>query len=299
MLGDHVAQKGSLVSENILRFDISQPEAITKSQLEEVERIVNAKVRENIQVIIEEMDIESAKAKGAMALFGEKYGEVVRVVEMSDFSIELCGGTHVKQTGDIGLFKITSEGAVAAGVRRIEAVTGENAIAWLHTLQQAVQQSAELLKADSHSFVEKIVQLQEKAKRTEKELQQLKDKLAAQAGSDLAKQATQINGVNVVIQQLENVEPKALRTMVDDLKNQLGSAVVVFATTAEDKVNLIVGVTKDLTDKVNAGQLVGAMAEKVGGKGGGRPDMAMAGGSEPQHLLQALSLAQEWITAKL
>lgn len=234
-----------------------------------------------------------------MALFGEKYGEVVRVVEMSDFSIELCGGTHVKQTGDIGLFKITSEGAVAAGVRRIEAVTGENAIAWLHTLQQAVQQSAELLKADSHSFVEKIVQLQEKAKRTEKELQQLKDKLAAQAGSDLAKQATQINGVNVVIQQLENVEPKALRTMVDDLKNQLGSAVVVFATTAEDKVNLIVGVTKDLTDKVNAGQLVGAMAEKVGGKGGGRPDMAMAGGSEPQHLLQALSLAQEWITAKL
>ncbi len=138
-----------------------------------------------------------------------------------------------------------------------------------------------------------------KAKRTEKELQQLKDKLAAQAGSDLAKQATQINGVNVVIQQLENVEPKALRTMVDDLKNQLGSAVVVFATTAEDKVNLIVGVTKDLTDKVNAGQLVGAMAEKVGGKGGGRPDMAMAGGSEPQHLLQALSLAQEWITAKL
>ncbi|GAB1670466.1 alanine--tRNA ligase [Mannheimia haemolytica] len=299
VLGDHVAQKGSLVSENILRFDISQPEAITKSQLEEVERIVNAKVRENIQVIIEEMDIESAKAKGAMALFGEKYGEVVRVVEMSDFSIELCGGTHVKQTGDIGLFKITSEGAVAAGVRRIEAVTGENAIAWLHTLQQAVQQSAELLKADSHSFVEKIVQLQEKAKRTEKELQQLKDKLAAQAGSDLAKQATQINGVNVVIQQLENVEPKALRTMVDDLKNQLGSAVVVFATTAEDKVNLIVGVTKDLTDKVNAGQLVGAMAEKVGGKGGGRPDMAMAGGSEPQHLLQALSLAQEWITAKL
>lgn len=299
VLGEHVTQKGSLVSEQLLRFDISQPEAISKTQLEEVERIVNAKVRENIQVVIEEMDIEAAKAKGAMALFGEKYGDIVRVVDMSEFSIELCGGTHVKQTGDIGLFKITSEGAVAAGIRRIEAVTGENAIAWLHNLQQAVQQSAELLKADSNSLAEKIAQLQEKAKRTEKELQQLKDKLASQAGADLAKQATQINGVNVVIQQLENVEPKALRTMVDDLKNQLGSAIIVFATKADDKVNLIVGVTKELTQKVNAGELVGAMAQKVGGKGGGRPDMAMAGGTEPQNLQEALTLAQDWISAKL
>ncbi|MDD0824922.1 alanine--tRNA ligase [Mannheimia sp. AT1] len=299
VLGDHVTQKGSLVSENVLRFDISQPEAITKVQLEEVERIVNTKVRENINVVIQEMDIESAKAKGAMALFGEKYGDVVRVVEMSEFSIELCGGTHVKQTGDIGLFKITSEGAVAAGVRRIEALTGENAIAWLQNLQQAMQQSAELLKADSNSLVEKILQLQEKAKRTEKELQQLKEKQAAQAGADLAKQATQINGVNVVIQQLENVEPKALRTMVDDLKNQLGSAIIVFIANTDGKVNLIAGVTKDLTNKVNAGELVGAMAQKVGGKGGGRPDMAMAGGSEPESIPQALALAQDWITAKL
>ncbi|QLB14869.1 alanine--tRNA ligase [Mannheimia granulomatis] len=299
VLGDHVAQKGSLVSEQILRFDISQPEAITKAQLEEVERIVNAKVRENIQVVIEEMDIESAKAKGAMALFGEKYGDVVRVVDIPEFSIELCGGTHIRQTGDIGLFKITSEGAVAAGIRRIEAVTGENAIVWLHNLQQAVQQSAELLKADSNSLAEKIIQLQEKAKRTEKELQQLQSKFAAQAGADLAKQATQVNGVNVVIQQLENVEPKALRTMVDDLKNQLGTAVIVFGSNAEDKVNLIVGVTKDLTHKVNAGELVGAMAQKVGGKGGGRPDMAMAGGSEPQNLPSALALATEWISTKL
>ncbi|QIM66537.1 alanine--tRNA ligase [Mannheimia granulomatis] len=299
VLGDHVAQKGSLVSEQILRFDISQPEAITKAQLEEVERIVNAKVRENIQVVIEEMDIESAKAKGAMALFGEKYGDVVRVVDIPEFSIELCGGTHIGQTGDIGLFKITSEGAVAAGIRRIEAVTGENAIVWLHNLQQAVQQSAELLKADSNSLAEKIIQLQEKAKRTEKELQQLQSKFAAQAGADLAKQATQVNGVNVVIQQLENVEPKALRTMVDDLKNQLGTAVIVFGSNVEDKVNLIVGVTKDLTHKVNAGELVGAMAQKVGGKGGGRPDMAMAGGSQPQNLPSALALATEWISTKL
>ena len=299
VLGDHVTQKGSLVSENVLRFDISQPEAITKMQLEEVERIVNAKVRDNINVVIQEMDIESAKAKGAMALFGEKYGDVVRVVEISEFSIELCGGTHVKQTGDIGLFKITSEGAVAAGVRRIEALTGENAIAWLHNLQQAMQQSAELLKADSNSLVEKILQLQEKAKRTEKELQQLKEKQASQAGADLAKQTTQINGVNVLIQQLENVEPKALRTMVDDLKNQLGSAVIVFAANAEGKVNLIAGVTKDLTNKVNAGELVGAMAQKVGGKGGGRPDMAMAGGSQPENVNLALTVAQNWLSNNL
>lgn len=299
VLGGHVAQKGSLVSENVLRFDFSQPEAITKAQLEEIERIVNRKIRENIRVNIETMDIEAAKAKGAMALFGEKYGDVVRVVEMTEFSIELCGGTHVNSTGEIGLFKLVSEGAVASGVRRVEALTGETAVEWLHNQQRAIQQSADLLKADSASLVEKIQQLQEKTKRTEKELQQLKDKLAAQAGSELAKQAKQINGVNVVIQKLDGVETKTLRTMVDDLKNQLGNAVVVFGSVMDDKVNLIVGVTKDLTSKVNSGELVGLMAQQVGGKGGGRPDMAMAGGSEPQHLDSTLKFAEEWIQAKL
>ena len=299
VLGNHVAQKGSLVNEQVLRFDFSQPEAINKAQLAEIERIVNRKVRENIQVVIEQMDIESAKAKGAMALFGEKYGDIVRVVDMSDFSIELCGGTHVNQTGDIGLFKITSEGAVAAGVRRVEAVTGENALAWLHNLQQIAQNSAEVLKTDVASLVEKIQQLQDKAKRTEKELEQLKTKQASQAGADLAKQAEQINGVNVVVQQIDNVDAKALRTMVDDLKNQLGTAIIVFGSVVDDKVNLIVGVTKDLTDKVKAGELVGEMAQHVGGKGGGRPDMAMAGGSEPQHLSNALTFAKEWIEAKI
>ena len=299
VLGNHVAQKGSLVNEQVLRFDFSQPEAINKAQLAEIERIVNRKVRENIQVVIEQMDIESAKAKGAMALFGEKYGDVVRVVDMSDFSIELCGGTHVNQTGDIGLFKITSEGAVAAGVRRVEAVTGENALAWLHNLQQIAQNSAEVLKTDVASLVEKIQQLQDKAKRTEKELEQLKTKQASQAGANLAKQAEQINGVNVVVQQIDNVDAKALRTMVDDLKNQLGTAIIVFGSVVDDKVNLIVGVTKDLTDKVKAGELVGEMAQHVGGKGGGRPDMAMAGGSEPQHLSNALTFAKEWIQAKI
>ena len=299
VLGNHVAQKGSLVNEQVLRFDFSQPEAINKAQLAEIERIVNRKVRENIQVVIEQMDIESAKAKGAMALFGEKYGDVVRVVDMSDFSIELCGGTHVNQTGDIGLFKITSEGAVAAGVRRVEAVTGENALAWLHNLQQIAQNSAEVLKTDVASLVEKIQQLQDKAKRTEKELEQLKTKQASQAGADLAKQAEQINGVNVVVQQIDNVDAKALRTMVDDLKNQLGTAIIVFGSVVDDKVSLIVGVTKDLTDKIKAGELVGEMAQHVGGKGGGRPDMAMAGGSEPQHLSNALTFAKEWIQAKI
>ena len=299
VLGNHVAQKGSLVNEQVLRFDFSQPEAINKAQLAEIERIVNRKVRENIQVVIEQMDIESAKAKGAMALFGEKYGDVVRVVDMSDFSIELCGGTHVNQTGDIGLFKITSEGAVAAGVRRVEAVTGENALAWLHNLQQIAQNSAEVLKTDVASLVEKIQQLQDKAKRTEKELEQLKTKQASQAGADLAKQAEQINGVNVVVQQIDNVDAKVLRTMVDDLKNQLGTAIIVLGSVVDDKVSLIVGVTKDLTDKVKAGELVGEMAQHVGGKGGGRPDMAMAGGSEPQHLSNALTFAKEWIQAKI
>ncbi|KDB48483.1 alanine--tRNA ligase [Glaesserella parasuis] len=300
VLGDHVAQKGSLVSENSLRFDFSQGEAISKADLEEIERIINTKIRENIVVTTEVMDLESAKQKGAMALFGEKYGDRVRVVDMTAaFSVELCGGTHVKQTGEIGLFKVVSEGAVAAGVRRIEAVTGENAIGLLHQQQQILNQSAELLKADTASLVEKIQQLQEKSKKVEKELQQLKDKLAAQAGGELAKQAQQINGVNVVVQRLENVDAKALRTMVDDLKNQLGSAVIVFATQTDEKVNLIVGVTKDLTDKVNAGELVGLMAQEVGGKGGGRADMAMAGGSQPENITQALNVATNWIQAKL
>ncbi|MWQ05815.1 alanine--tRNA ligase [Glaesserella parasuis] len=300
VLGDHVVQKGSLVSENSLRFDFSQGEAISKADLEEIERIINTKIRENIVVTTEVMDLESAKQKGAMALFGEKYGDRVRVVDMTAaFSVELCGGTHVKQTGEIGLFKVVSEGAVAAGVRRIEAMTGENAIGLLHQQQQILNQSAELLKADTASLVEKIQQLQEKSKKVEKELQQLKDKLAAQAGGELAKQAQQINGVNVVVQRLENVDAKALRTMVDDLKNQLGSAVIVFATQTDEKVNLIVGVTKDLTDKVNAGELVGLMAQEVGGKGGGRADMAMAGGSQPENITQALNVATNWIQAKL
>ena len=299
VLGDHVAQKGSLVQDHALRFDFVQPEAISKAQLAEVERLVNFHIRANHPIVTEEMDIESAKAKGAMALFGEKYGDVVRVVTMSPFSIELCGGIHAKRTGDIGLFKILSESAIAAGIRRIEAVTGEGALNWLYNQQHILQQSADLLKSDLVSLPEKIQQLQDKAKKTEKELQQLKEKAAMQAGSDLAKSAVEINGVLTIVKRLDGVETKSLRVMVDDLKNQLGSAVIAFASEADGKVNLIVGVTQDLTSRVKAGELVNLMAQQVGGKGGGRPDMAMAGGSQPEHIANALTACSDWLKTNL
>lgn len=299
VLGDHVAQKGSLVQDHALRFDFVQPEAISKAQLAEVERLVNFHIRANHPIVTEEMDIESAKAKGAMALFGEKYGDVVRVVTMSPFSIELCGGIHAKRTGDIGLFKILSESAIAAGIRRIEAVTGEGALDWLYNQQHILQQSADLLKSDLVSLPEKIQQLQDKAKKAEKELQQLKEKAAMQAGSDLAKSAVEINGVLTIVKRLDGVETKSLRVMVDDLKNQLGSAVIAFASETDSKVNLIVGVTQDLTSRVKAGELVNLMAQQVGGKGGGRPDMAMAGGSQPEHIANALTACSDWLKTNL
>ncbi|MGV6988314.1 alanine--tRNA ligase [Testudinibacter sp. P80/BLE/0925] len=292
ILGTHVSQKGSLVSDSILRFDFAQSEAISKAQLNQIEDVVNQHIRANYPVITEIMDLEAAKAKGAMALFGEKYSEQVRVLSMGEFSTELCGGIHAKRTGDIGLFKIVSEGAIAAGIRRIEALTGANAINWLHQQQAVLQQSAELLKTDGSSLVEKIQQLQARNKLAEKELQLLKEKAAQQAGSDLAKQVETINGVHVLLQRLDGVEAKSLRVMVDDLKNQLGSAVIAFASVADGKVNLIVGVTADLTAKVKAGELVNLMAQQVGGKGGGRPDLAMAGGSQVENVAIALAAAK-------
>ena len=299
ILGQHVVQKGSLVSDKALRFDFAQPEAITKEQLTQIETLVNQKIRANFPVQTDIMDIDSAKAKGAMALFGEKYGDKVRVLTMGDFSIELCGGIHAKRTGDIGLFKIITESAVAAGVRRIEAVTGENAIEWLHNQQRILNQSADLLKSDVNTLVEKIQQLQDKAKKVEKELQGLKEKAAMQAGSDFIKSAVKINGVSVIAQQLDGIETKSLRVMVDDLKNQLGSGVIAFASILDEKVNLVVGVTNDLTTKVKAGELVNLMAQQVGGKGGGRPDMAMAGGSQPENVAQAVKVAQDWLNKNL
>ena len=299
VLGEHVAQKGSLVSDTLLRFDFAQHEAISKAQLAEVERIVNQQVRANNPIQTDIMELEAAKAKGAMALFGEKYSEQVRVLTMGDFSIELCGGIHAKRTGDIGLFKIVTETAVAAGIRRIEAITGETAIEWLQHQQTLLNQSAELLKSDVNSIVDKISLLQDKCKKVEKELQTLKEKAALQAGNELAQSAVEINGVSVIVQQLDGIEAKSLRAMVDSLKNQLGSAVVVFASALDEKVNLIVGVTQDLTAKVKAGELVNLMAQQVGGKGGGRPDMAMAGGTEPKNINKALSVCSDWLKANL
>ncbi len=299
LLGTHVAQKGSLVSEAALRFDFSHPEALNKEQISEIERLVNQKIRANFPIQTEIMGIEVAKEKGAMALFGEKYGDQVRVLTMGDFSIELCGGIHAKRTGDIGLFKITTETAVAAGIRRIEAVTAENAINWILKQQDILNQSTELLKSDTNTLVDKIQQLQDKAKKLEKELQSLKEKAAVQAGSDLVKSAVKINNVSVILRQLDGVETKSLRVLVDDLKNQLGSGVIVFASILDEKVNLIVGVTKDLTTKIKAGELVNLMAQQVGGKGGGRPDMAMAGGSQPENVTEALIVAQSWLNENL
>ena len=299
VLGEHVAQKGSLVSDALLRFDFAHHEAIPEEQLAEVERIVNQQVRANNPVQTEVMALDAAKAKGAMALFGEKYSEQVRVLTMGDFSIELCGGIHAKRTGDIGLFKIVTETAVAAGIRRIEAITGETAIEWLQHQQTLLNQSADLLKSDVNSITDKISLLQDKFKKVEKELQTLKEKAALQAGNDLAQSAVKIHGVSVIMQQLDGIEAKSLRSMVDSLKNQLGSVIVVFASVLDGKVNLIVGVTDDLTAKVKAGELVNLMAQQVGGKGGGRPDMAMAGGTQPQNIGKALSVCSDWLKANL
>ena len=299
LLGTHVVQKGSLVSDSALRFDFAHPEAISKEQLTDIERLVNQKVRSNFLIQTDIMDVEAAKAKGAMALFGEKYADQVRVLTMGDFSIELCGGIHAKRTGDIGLFKIISETAVAAGVRRIEAVTGENAIDWMLNQQHVLEQCAELLKSDVNVLTDKIQQLQDKAKKAEKELQGLKEKAAMQAGSDLVKSAIKINGVSIIAHQFNGIETKSLRVMVDDLKNQLGSGIIVFTSILDEKVNLVVGVTSDLTAKVKAGELVNLMAQQVGGKGGGRPDMAMAGGSRPENAAQAIKAAQDWLNENL
>ncbi|MGL4472960.1 MAG: alanine--tRNA ligase [Shewanella sp.] len=299
VLGTHVTQKGSLVDPERLRFDFAHFEGVTHAQLQEVEVLVNTQIRNNHELHTATMDIEAAKAKGAMALFGEKYDSNVRVVTMGDFSIELCGGTHVGRTGDIGLFKITSESGIAAGVRRIEAVTGAAAMDYVAREEAELAAAAALLKADSHSLVAKLKAQLEKFKQIEKENAQLKDKLAAAASADLVTEAVNVNGIKVLVKKLDGVEAGALRGMQDELKQKMHSGIVLLAVANESKVNLIAGVTNDLTSKVKAGELVALVAAQVGGKGGGRPDMAQAGGSEPQNLDQALIQAMSWITERL
>ncbi|WP_211849530.1 alanine--tRNA ligase [Proteus mirabilis] len=299
VLGTHVTQKGSLVNDKYLRFDFSHFEAIKPEQLREIEDIVNAQIRLNSPVVTELMDLEDAKQKGAMALFGEKYEERVRVLTMGDFSTELCGGTHAARTGDIGLFRIMSESGTAAGIRRIEAITGATAIESVHEQSDLISLVAHALKSDGSNLVEKIKTVQEKYRSLEKELQQLKDQQAAQESSSLGSQAKNVKGIKLLVRELNNVEPKMLRTMVDDLKNQLGSAIIVLSTISDGKVSLIVGVTKDLTAKIKAGELISFVAQQIGGKGGGRPDMAQAGGTDVEALPAALASVDEWVESHL
>ncbi|WP_417663190.1 alanine--tRNA ligase [Pseudomonas sp.] len=296
VLGDHVTQKGSLVDSQRLRFDFSHFEAIKPEQLKALEDIVNAEVRKNSEVETDETDIETAKAKGAMALFGEKYGDDVRVLTMGGgFSVELCGGTHVSRTGDIGLFKIISEAGVAAGVRRIEAVTGAQALAYLNGAEEQLKEAAALVKGSRENLLDKLSGVIERNRQLEKELEQLKAKAASAAGNDLAGSAVEIKGVKVLGARVDGLDGKALLAMVDQLKNKLGSAVILLGGVLDDKVVLVAGVTQDLTAKLKAGDLMKQAATAVGGKGGGRPDMAQGGGVDVGAVDAALALAATFV----
>ncbi len=308
VLGSHVMQKGSLVNPKYLRFDFSHNKPVTEDELREIEIIVNRQIQDNVEVTKEVMAMDAAKQKGAMALFGEKYGSEVRVVTMgrgtpddesADFSIELCGGTHVNRTGDIGLFKILAETGIAAGVRRIEAVTGQAAVTLVQEQEARLRQVAGTVKSGMDKVVDRVEQLTSTNRQLEKELAQLKAKLASSAGTDLASQAEEINGIKVLAAIVEGVDSKALRDTTDQLKNKLGSAIVVLGTAADGKVSLVAGVTKDLTGRVKAGEIVNEAAKIVGGKGGGRPDMAMAGGNTPESLPEAISQVKQYLASIL
>ena len=300
VLGDHVLQKGSLVEADRLRFDFSHGAPVSAEEIRRIEEQVNVEILANSEVSKEVMPIEAARSKGALALFGEKYGEEVRVVSMGrDYSVEFCGGCHVDRTGDIGLFKIVSESGISAGVRRIEAVTGHGALALIEREQDVLREASSLLKTGTEDLVDKLSGLLSQNKTLEKQLAQLKAQMAASAGDDLGSRAVELAGIKVLVANLEGFNPKSLRDTVDQLKNKLGASVIVLACAAEGKVNLVAGVSKALTDRVKAGELVNMVAEQVGGKGGGRPDMAMAGGSQPENLSVALESVQPWLEARL
>jgi alanyl-tRNA synthetase len=290
-----VAQKGSLVNPERLRFDFSHFEPVTSDEIAELERIVNEQIRLNAPVTADIMAKDEAVKAGAMALFGEKYGAEVRVLKIGDFSTELCGGTHVERAGDIGCFKIIGETGVAAGVRRIEAVTGQGCIEWIASRDKALASISGLLKSSPDKAAEKIEQLLEKTRNLEKQLERLNAKLASSAGDELSSGAVDVNGIKVLAVKLDGVDSKSLRDLVDQLKNKLGSSAVVLATVDGDKVSLIAGVSKDQVGRVKAGDLVNFVATQVGGKGGGRPDMAQAGGNDPSGLAKALGGVPAWI----
>ncbi|MAO41086.1 MAG: alanine--tRNA ligase [Pseudohongiella sp.] len=295
VLGDHVTQKGSLVTADRLRFDFSHNSPLTAEEVSKIERLVNVEILRNQPVHKEVMSMDQAMEKGALALFGEKYGDKVRVVTMGDFSTELCGGTHVERTGDIGLFKLVAESGIAAGVRRVEAVTGLGALQYVEREEQVLRQVCETLRSSADGVAERVQQVVANLRSTEKELEQLKGKLASAAGSDIASSAVEVNGIKVLAQQVEGFDSKALRETVDKLKNKLGSAVVVLGCADGGKVALVAGVTQDLTDRIKAGDIVNSVAQQVGGKGGGRADMAMAGGSDAAALPAALASVIETV----
>ncbi|MBI3560114.1 MAG: alanine--tRNA ligase [Gammaproteobacteria bacterium] len=299
VLGEHVSQKGSLVEADRLRFDFSHFEAVTPEQLRRIEDLVNAQIRYNHAVETSLMSQDAAKKSGAMALFGEKYADAVRVLKMGDFSLELCGGTHVTHTGDIGVFKILLETGIAAGVRRIEAVTGQGALDYIRGNEQQLQHVAVQLKGSREDVAERVQQLIERNKLLEKELEQLKGRLASNQGDDLVAKAIIIRGIHVLAAKLEGADIKTLRTTLDQLKNKLGSAAVVLAAVHDGKVDLVAGVSKEHTAKLKAGDLVNMVAQQIGGKGGGRPDMAQAGGTQPEHLDSALASVSGWINSRL
>lgn len=297
ILGDHVTQKGSLVEADRLRFDFSHFEPVTPEQLKDIEALVNDEILANEPVGVEVTDMEDAKEKGAMALFGEKYGDEVRVLTMGRdrYSVELCGGTHVSRTGDIGAFRITSESGISSGVRRIEAVTGKGALAWMDDTESRLRQVAGLVRGTRDSVIEKVEATLDRNRQLEKELEQLKAKLASSAGADLAGSAIEVNGLKVVASELPGADRKALMDTADQLKNKLGSGVVVLAAVDDGKVTLVAGVTKDATARVRAGDIMKKLAAAVDGKGGGRPDMAQGGGTDPSKLPDALSQVSGWV----
>jgi alanyl-tRNA synthetase len=301
VLGSHVQQKGSLVNEHRLRFDFSHGTALTSDEVRKIEMLVNEQIQANHQAQAQNMSLQDAKQSGAMALFGEKYGDRVRVMTMGGFSVELCGGTHVARTGDIGLFKIVSESGIAAGVRRIEAVTGMTALNLLYQTEARLDRIGSVVKADRDQIETKVLQLAERNRELEKEMQKLKSRLADRSagGGNITEQAIQVNGVQVLAQCIEGADSKILRETLDQLKQKFKTAVIVLGAVENDKVLLVAGVTKDTVDRVHAGELVNHVAEQVGGRGGGRPDMAQAGGTNPAALNPALESAKAWIKNKL
>jgi alanyl-tRNA synthetase len=299
VLGSHVLQKGSLVAADRLRFDFSHTQALSPQELRHIEELVNSEIRGNASVETKVMALDEAVASGAMSLFGEKYDSDVRVLSMGDFSMELCGGTHVQRTGDIGLFKILGESGVAAGVRRVEAVTGKVAYGWVVHTEQVLRDIAALLRGSRDDVDEKVRELVERSRKLEKEVQQLKSKLASGQGGDLTSQAKDVNGIKVLAAQIEGADAKSLRDAVDQLKGKLGSSVIVLATVQEGKVVLVAGVSADLLTRMKAGDIAGAVAAQVGGKGGGRADFAQAGGTQPENLGKALAGVESLIRTQL